>query len=129
MKNQMKTGVEVKEVVEAFYEKVRKHEKLGPIFNSIVEDWPKHLNHITNFWMANLHQAPTYKGFPGRVHIEVDYKTDHVITQEYFGHWLQLWFETIDEKCEGEFAHLAKERARNMAFNFFMKMFRARKQS
>ena len=118
---------EVAFLVNTFYVKVRKDELLGPIFNEIVKDWDHHLSHLTDFWETNLLGIRKYKGNPMQAHIDVDKKTDRKITQGYFGHWLHLWFSTIDEHFVGEGATRLKNAARNMSTSLFMRMVMSRK--
>ena len=117
---------EVSFLVNTFYIKVRKDELLGPIFNKQVKDWEHHLSHLTDFWETNLLGIRKYKGNPMQAHIDVDKKSNNVITQDYFGRWLHLWFSTIDEHFEGEGAFRLKNAARNMSTNLFMRMVMSR---
>ncbi|MBN7815558.1 group III truncated hemoglobin [Algoriphagus pacificus] len=119
---------EVDFLVRRFYDQVRLHEILGPIFNGVVKDWEHHLTHLSDFWeMILLQTGPGAGKFnPTKVHREVDKAVDHSIEQEHFGHWLQLWFSTIDRYFEGEIANYAKEHARRMAHMLFMRIWEAR---
>ena len=64
------------------------------------------------------------KGNPMRAHLEVDQEFDNSIEQVHFGHWLELWFETLDDLFTGEIQLLqCKRRARNMAHILFMRIF------
>ena len=114
-------------LVNAFYAKVRKDALIGPIFNSQIKDWEHHLSHLTDFWETNLLGVRRFKGNPMQAHVDVDRKSDGVITQDYFGRWLHLWFATMDENFEGEGAMRLKSAARNMSTNLFMKMVMSRK--
>lgn len=122
---QLNSRTAISLLVHTFYARVRKDDFLGPIFNSHIQDWDKHLERITDFWETNLLMVHSYKGSPVQAHIEVDQQ--HEITPEHFGRWLQLWFETIDAHFEGDNAHIAKNRARNMSTHLFMKIYAARK--
>lgn len=113
-------------LVDRFYKKVRLNSQLGPIFNEVIQDWPEHLNHLTNFWETSLLRAKSYYGNPIEKHQEVDKSIDNAIKMEHFGIWLQLWFETIDQQFHGETAQLAKNRARNMSTFIFLKIYEAR---
>lgn len=123
---QSRTEVDI--LVRRFYDKVRVHPTLGPIFNGIVEDWEIHLVHLSDFWeMILLQTGPGAGKFnPTKVHREVDSAVDHRIDQVHFGNWLELWFTTIDEFFEGEVAEYAKEHARRMAHMLFMRIWEAR---
>lgn len=119
---------DVELLVHTFYGKVREHENLGPIFNGIIEDWPQHLQHLSDFWeMVLLQTGPGARKFnPVRVHREVDQKVEHSISQVHFGNWLELWFQTLAENFEGKNADYAKEHARNMASILFFRIYEVR---
>lgn len=122
---------EVDFLVRRFYDQIRQHETLGPIFNGVVDDWEHHLVHLSDFWEIILLQTGPGRGKfnPAQVHVAVDRKVDHQIEQAHFGNWLELWFQTIDRYFEGENANYAKEHARRMAHMLFMRIWEARKIS
>lgn len=113
---------DVHQLVTAFYAKIRQDELLGPIFNKHIatEQWPEHLDKLTDFWETNLFGIPKFKGNPTAKHRDVDAGLNHSIEQTHFGKWLQLWFETINELFEGELAERAKNAARMMSTGQFM---------
>lgn len=115
-------------LVTTFYDKVRKDPLLGPIFNTAITDWDKHLQHLTNFWESNLFFVKKYTGNPLQKHVAVDNSNNNSINEMHFGVWLNLWFQTIDELFVGERAQLAKNRARNMGTFIHLKIFEARSQ-
>jgi hemoglobin len=119
---------EVDFLVRSFYDQVRVHELLGPVFNEVVQDWEVHLVHLSDFWeMILLQTGPGAGKFnPTKVHREVDEKVDYSIDQVHFGTWLELWFATLDRYFEGEAADYAKEHARRMAHMLFMRIWEAR---
>lgn len=112
-------------LVSSFYEKVKNDITLKPFFSSI-EDWDKHLDTLTTFWESSLFLKTKYYGNPLEAHIKVDQANENTITQEHFGIWMNLWFETIDELYEGEYANMAKNRARKMSTFLYLKLFEAR---
>lgn len=99
---------------------------LGPIFNSIIQDWPGHFERLTDFWETNLLFTGAYKGNPIQVHNEVDRRMNNIISMEHFGRWLQLWYATIDEHFIGKHAENAISRARNISTHMFLKIFESR---
>jgi hemoglobin len=129
-KKQINSREEVDFLVRRFYEKVQVHETLGPIFNGIIKDWHHHLIHLSNFWeMILLNSGPGAGSFnPAKVHREVDDKVGNTIEQTHFGNWLELWFQTIDQYFEGENAEYAKQHARRMAHNIFMRIWEGRER-
>ena len=122
---------DISKLVHAFYSKIRKNEVLGPIFNyHISEDqWPEHLNKLTDFWETNLFGIAKFKGSPSAKHINVDKHLNHTIDQTHFGVWLQLWFETIDQLFEGELATKAKLSARKMSTGQFLTIWNNRPEN
>lgn len=116
MKN-IETRKDINHLVNVFYSRIRKDELLGSIFNSHIaeEEWPAHLQKLTDFWETNLLGMPKFKGNPTLKHITVDKNLNYTIEQIHFGRWLQLWFETIDDLYEGDLAEKAKRAAQKMA--------------
>lgn len=126
MKHDIKTREDVYLLVSSFYTKVRKDSVLGPFFNNAIKDWSAHLETLTTFWEASLFLKTKYSGNPLKAHERVDKENNNSITEKHFGLWINLWFETIDELFEGDYAQNAKERARKMGTFLYMKIFEAR---
>ncbi len=126
VKDDIKNREDVFLLVEAFYSKVRRHDVLGPFFEETISDWDEHLELLTTFWESSLFLKTKYMGDPLKAHIEVDKAFDHSISELHFGLWLNLWFETINELFEGDYAENAKRRARKMATFIHLKIFEAR---
>lgn len=126
MKQDIQNREDVFLLVSTFYAKVRANEKIGYVFNEIIEDWPSHLEKLTDFWETNLFFVNKFRGNPMKAHVEVDQHFNNTIEQAHFGEWLNMWFETIDNLFEGDRANIAKNRARNMASNLFMNLYQSR---
>ena len=127
-RKQIETREDVNFLVTKFYEKVRKDTDIGHFFNDIIEDWPEHIEKLTNFWETNLFFVQKYKGNPLVVHAEVDEKMGQTITNEHFGIWLRHWIDTIDTNFIGDNAEKAKQRARNISVRMFITIFEHRKR-
>lgn len=127
-KKDLKNRRDIECLVNRFYQKVRKDPVLGPIFNSIITDWPQHLELLANFWERQLFMKPTYQGNPLAVHQQVDARLSQGITSEHFGYWLNLWFETLDELFKGDMVGVAKTRAQKMSTMFMLKIYEHRKK-
>ncbi|NRD19903.1 group III truncated hemoglobin [Winogradskyella eckloniae] len=125
-KKDIKTREDVFLLVSEFYEKVRKDETLGPFFNKTIKDWPAHLDHLTTFWESSLFLKSKFNGNPLEAHTKVDKVFNHSITELHFGIWLNLWFQTINELFEGDYAENAKRRARKMGTFMYMNIFTSR---
>ncbi|MBC3759609.1 group III truncated hemoglobin [Hyunsoonleella sp. SJ7] len=127
VKQDIKTRDDVFLLVKSFYSKVRKDEVLAPFFNETIENWDAHFELLTTFWESSLFLKTRYTGDPLEAHVKVDKAFGHSITEMHFGIWLNLWFETINELFEGDYAENAKRRARKMATFIHLKIFEARK--
>jgi len=128
-KNDIKTREDVFLLVSTFYEKVRANEQIGYFFNNAIKNWDEHLDKLTTFWEKNLFLRGKYLGDPLVAHAKVDKENNNTITEMHFGVWLNLWFQTIDELFEGDYAENAKRRARKMSTFLYLKIFEARQEN
>lgn len=93
------TELEIAELVDSFYGKIRNDLVLGPIFASAIgEDWGPHLEKMKAFWSSAMLASGTYKGNPMIVHMSLPR-----LTREHFDRWLELWRQTTVQIC-GEYA-------------------------
>ena len=108
---------DIKKLVDAFYDKVRRDELIGPIFNErIRERWPQHLEKMYTFWQTVLLGEHTYFGSPFPPHANLP------VSHNHFEKWMQLFALSIDELFIGEKAKEAKWRAGKMAEMFESKI-------
>ena len=108
---------DIKVLVTRFYEKVRKDDLLGDIFNSRIQDnWPEHLNKMYRFWQTILLDKHTYSGSPFSPHAKMP------IRELHFERWQSLFNQTLDENFKGEKAEEAGKRAKMMATMFQYKI-------
>lgn len=108
---------DVKMLVDAFYTKIQADEKLGDIFNGVIQNrWPEHLEKMYKFWQTILLGEHTYYGSPFKPHASLPVEVEH------FNRWLDLFYETIDTNFEGEKAEEAKWRSKKMAEMFLFKI-------
>ncbi|NAS32429.1 globin [Flavobacteriaceae bacterium R38] len=126
----IKTREDINILVKTFYAKIRKDDLLGNIFNHHIseEQWPGHLEKLTDFWVTALFGTACFKGNPTEAHRLVDKNLNHTIDQIHFGKWLQLWFNTIDALYEGELAQRAKDAARKMATSQYLNIWKHRQE-
>lgn len=125
-KKDIKTREDIFLLVSSFYGKIRKDKVLGPFFSNAIKNWDEHLDRLTTFWESSLFLKTKYLGNPLEAHTKVDAENDNRITELHFGLWLNLWFQTIDELFEGDYAENAKHRARKMGTFLYLKIFEAR---
>lgn len=126
MRREILNRADVSFLVHTFYSKIREDELLGPIFNNAIDNWPEHLERLTDFWETNLFFVSKFKGNPILKHRLIDVQNQHKIEARHFGVWLMHWFMTIDNYFEGEKAQLAKNRAHNMSSLLLLKMVEVR---
>lgn len=108
---------DIKKLVDTFYEKVRKDELIGPIFNERIQDrWPHHLEKMYAFWQTVLLGEHTYFGSPFPPHANLP------VSHKHFEKWMELFTQTLDELFTGEKANDAKWRAGKMAEMFESKI-------
>ena len=108
---------DIKLMVDTFYGKVREDEQLKDIFNTVIQSrWPEHLEKMYRFWQTVLLDEHTYYGSPFVPHAKLPVDATH------FERWLQLFYETVDEKFIGERATRAKWQGQRMAEMFHSKI-------
>jgi hemoglobin len=85
------TEADLTRLVDRFYDKVRRDDVLGPVFNPAVHDWDAHKGTLVDFWASVVLRAGRYRGNPMAMH------RPHEIEAWHFDHWLALWKETAVE--------------------------------
>ncbi len=112
-------------LVDTFYEKVKRDDIIGHIFNTVIgQDWSHHLPVMYQFWEMVLLGKEGYAGNPVRKHVEVDRKSR--LEEEHYDRWLLLWNATVDGLFAGAKAEEAKKRAAIMMQLISMKVQAAR---
>src|SRR5690348_8516075 len=87
---------EIIRLVDAFYDRVRDDDVLGPIFNDIAQvDWAAHLPRMYDFWESVLFGEAVFKGNPLAVYISLAERTP--LTSVQFDRWLALFGATVDQ--------------------------------
>lgn len=87
------------QLVDRFYDKVRRDPELGPVFNAAVHDWDEHKQRLVSFWASVALRAGSYRGNPMAVHLALG-----GIGSGHFETWLRLWRDTARELLEPEAA-------------------------
>jgi len=109
-KQDIATEADVAVLVNAFYTKVRHDALLFPVFDAVIGDnWPRHLQRMTDFWSTLLLYTKKFNGDPLTKHLPLPIEKIH------FDRWLHLFGETVDELFEGQVAENAKKRANSIA--------------
>lgn len=80
-------------LVDSFYDRVRAHPDLGPIFERVIgNNWPFHLKRMKDFWASVALNAGRYSGKPVPAHQKLE-----GVTPEHFQTWLALFRSTLKE--------------------------------
>ena len=80
---------DIERVVASFYEAVRRHPGLGPVFAAHVSDWPAHEVKVAAFWANAILQERGYDGNVVAAHVSAGN-----VQPGMFSVWLSL-FDTI----------------------------------
>ncbi|MCI9843456.1 group III truncated hemoglobin [Flavobacterium pectinovorum] len=104
---------DIKQMVDTFYDSVKKDDLLGPIFNDKLQGrWPEHLQKMYGFWQTILFDVRAYSGTPFPPHKQLP------VDKTHFDRWVILFNTSIDAQFSGVITEEAKMRATNMAFMF-----------
>ena len=106
----------ISRLVHTFYDRIRAHPELGPIFEAAIEDrWEAHLEKMVRFWSTMVLAAGTYDGRPLPPHIGLPNLQEH-----HFAQWLVLFRETATELFAPDLAEQFILRAERMAESFLL---------
>ena len=101
----------ISKLVERFYDRIRTHEMLGPIFEHRVANWTPHLARMKDFWASIAIESGRFRGNPMLKHIAIP-----GLTPAHFAAWLTLWDATVsDVVTDPAAAELFRDRARRIA--------------
>ena len=107
------TEQEVTRLVHDFYARVREEERLGPVFEAHVHDWPEHLAQLVDFWSAMLRATRRFKGSPMSKHMAIE------LDKDLFDRWLVLFRITAAECNNPPMQALANDVAARIGDTFW----------
>lgn len=88
------TPAYISTLVDRFYDHIRVHDILGPVFNrAIGENWDVHLTRMKAFWASVALNAGLYSGKPVPAHRQ----HSDMIQSEHFDIWLGLFRQTLED--------------------------------
>ena len=106
-------------LVSSFYDKVRKDERLGPIFDTVIGDkWDEHLPKMNDFWSSVTRMTGRYKGKPMVKHLKLKQ-----VRPDDFDIWLDLFRATAHEQLAPAVAEIFITRAERIAESLKLGMF------
>ncbi|MCE9520189.1 MAG: group III truncated hemoglobin [Verrucomicrobia bacterium] len=106
--------VEIEQLINAFYSRVRADDVLGFIFDDVAgTDWGTHLPKMYAFWETVLFRSGGYTGSPLAAHAKLVQLTQ--MGRPQFDRWLMLFCGTVDDLFNGPHAEHIKNCASDMA--------------
>jgi hemoglobin len=99
----------IRAVVEEFYRRARRDDRLGPVFEAHIEQWERHLTRMTDFWSAALLRTGRYSGRPVETHRSIE-----GLDARHFDRWISLFEETVRDLCPPAEVEAYLVRARRM---------------
>jgi hemoglobin len=108
-------------LMEAFYSKMMKDQKIGYIFTDVAKlNLKHHLPLLADFWNNALFHTGGYKNNVVQIHKNLNEL--ETLTPEHFKHWQFLLSETIGENFVGEIAEKLKLRASQVGMTIQAKL-------
>ncbi len=87
---------DIRALIDGFYARVRKDDRLGPIFARHVgttdADWAPHLRKIEDFWANVMLHDRVYSGNPMQVHRGIA-----GLQQDDFARWLEIFDQAAED--------------------------------
>ena len=105
------TEAQIEDLVAAFYAGIRRHRRLGPVFErEMGRDWSAHLKIMCDFWSSVMLTSGRYKGRPIPAHVKIP-----GLSPQHFTEWLELFETTARELFQPALAEAFIEKARRIA--------------
>lgn len=107
-------------LVDTFYDRVRAHPQLGPVFEArLAGRWPEHMEKMKRFWSAVAFKDGGYGGKPVMAHQGVAN-----LDAPLFQVWLGLFSATLDDiaptpEAKAWFMSTAERIARSLVLSLF----------
>ena len=109
----------IRQLVDAFYDKVRLDAELAPIFlRAIPGDWEPHLTRMYAFWSSVMLTTGRYKGNPVVKHLVIP-----GIQPRLFERWLALFNETCGELFDDGVSEEFRAKAARIAESLKLALF------
>lgn len=113
------TPEQVSELVDSFYDDIRRDARLGPIFDGVIGDnWPTHLDRMKRFWRSVMLKTGEYSGRPVPVHMAIP-----DLREDDFRLWLTMFGQTAHRIFGGGTAPHVLETARRIARSLWFARF------
>lgn len=113
MKADIVSRQDIEQLVDSFYDGLKKDDLLGPIFAQMLGDrWAQHLPRMYTFWENVLFHTGGYQGNPMAVHQHIHQQFP--LSAAHFDRWMTAWEENAKRLFAGPNADNIVQRARNI---------------
>lgn len=113
------TEANIRELVYAFYDRVRDDELLGPVFNgALAGRWDDHLPKMCRFWSSLVLGTKSYQGNVQQAHQPLT-----GVEPRHFSRWLYLFLDTVERRFEAPAAVRFMEPALRIAQSLQLSQF------
>lgn len=102
MKRDIKEKADIKYLLEIFYDKARRDNLLGPVFNDRIKNWPEHIAVMSKFWESSLFGDGLDNEDSSQKHFDL------FVENRHFDRWITLFQSTIEEEFTGRGADEAR---------------------
>lgn len=110
---------QIADLVDQFYGAIRRHERLGPLFEAkLAGQWEPHLDRMNRFWRSVLLHSGEYSGQPVAKHNSLP-----GLEEDDFRLWLELFEATTDRLFEPQTAAPILMTARRIARSLWLSRF------
>lgn len=117
------TETMIRNVIHAFYGRIRTDPGLGPIFMRVIgQSWDSHLAKMCDFWSSVLLSTGRFNGTPMQAHISVG-----GLEARHFTAWLRLFRQTVTSQCPADAAALFMTKAEMIGDSLLLGISTARK--
>ncbi len=115
MKPDVRNSADIHEIMKNFYSKLLRDDSVSYLFTDVAKiQLDEHLDELVAFWDQILFSNYGYEKNVMNIHRDIHEKSQ--FTEEHFKTWMQYFYESIDEKHEGEIAQNMKDRAYSIAY-------------
>lgn len=109
------TEADIVRLVHAFYGEIRQDAALGPIFDTHISDWDRHLSKMVDFWSSILLRTARFQGTPMPRHVALP-----DLNADLFRQWLTLFRATAATQPNQAMARQACAMAERIAQSLWM---------
>ena len=114
MKNDIASRKDIETLVDLFYSKIKRDDRIGFIFSDKAKvNWEKHVPIMYDFFENMLFYTGAYTGNPMELHKHINCLFP--LTEEHFKQWNYLFSSSVDELFAGVTAELVKQRTKSIS--------------